>query len=153
MIKKKIKFDSIFEVDDLSIIGISSSLPDYRLVWCINNILNFNFVKHDDFSFVPAKQDEAINFSFFQYHDKENFKWYYFLSNKNQNKFLINEFKSMDYLLLIKGVIDDILINETTAKIKNIKNVQLIQVLDLKKIKHIDLILTDFEIFTSKINK
>ena len=152
MIKKKIKFDSIFEVDDLSIIGISSSLPDYRLVWCINNNLNFNF-KYEDFPFIPAKQIENINFSFFQHHDKENFKWFYFLSNKSQNKFLISDFKSIDYLLFIKGMVDELLINETILKIKKIKNVHLTQLLDLKKIKHLDLILNDFELFTQQFSK
>lgn len=148
---KKIKLDSFYEFDDLTIIGISCSLPDYRLVWYINNNFNFSLCKCDDFSFVPAKQTEAINFSFFQYHDKENFKWYYFMSNKSLSKFLINDFKSIDYLLFIKGNADNSLINETITKLKNIKNVHLTLSLDLKKIKHLDLIYNDFELFTQQI--
>jgi len=150
---KKIKLDSTCEFKDLTIIGINCSLPDYRLIWCLNNTFEYNLIKYDDFGFEQLKQDETINFSFYQYHDIENFKWYYFLSNKTQNKFLINEYKSFNFLLIIKGIVNETLTIDTLNKIKNIKNVQLAVKIDLTRIKNLDLILNDFEMFTYKINK
>ena len=147
------KLDSKYEFGDLTIIGINCTLPDYRFIWYLNKKFNFNLIKDDDFALETTKDNESISFSFYQHHDVENFKYYYFLSNKSLNKFLINEFKSFNYLLIIKGIVNDIMFSDIINIIKSIKNVQLVLKLDLKKIKNLDLILNDFEMFTYKINK
>jgi len=150
---KKIKLDSAFDYDDLTIIGINCTLPDYRFIWHLNNKFNFNLIKYDDFGIDQSNEVVAVRFSFYQYHDVENFKKYYFLANKNQNKFLINEYKDFNFLFMIEGTVNDLFISDLLKKIKSIKNVLLTITLDLTKVKQLDLILHDFEMFTFKINK
>ena len=150
---KKVKLESKSDFNDLTIIGINCSLCDYKFIWNINNALHFNLIKDDDFFFEEVNQNESISFSFYHYHDIENFKWYYFLSNKTHNKFLVKEYKSFNFLLIIKGNVNDLLINDTLNSLKSIKNVQLALTLDLSRIKQLDLILNDFEMFTYKIKK
>jgi len=150
---KKIKLDLTFCYKDITIAGIHSHLPDYRLVWGFNNIFKFNFVKANDFCFVPLKEEKPVPFSCFQYHDEINFKKYFLLSNKFNNHNIVNEYKMFDYLLIVKGNLNENQTNEMLAHIKDMKQVLLCKEIDFSKIKSFDIIMNDFEIFVSEINK
>jgi len=150
---KKIKLESTYSFDDINIIGINTSMPDYKLIWNINNTFTHNLIKRDDFNFEMLKTAELIPFSFYQYHDMLNNKWIYLLSNKTYNKYLIPEYKTFNYLFIIKGISNDSYINAYLSKLKSIKNVIMCNMLDLKKIKFLDVIITDFELFTIELNK
>ncbi len=150
---KKIKLEHLYNYDDLNIIGINASMPDYQLIWHLNNTLAYNLIKKEDFIFEMLKTAEKLPFSYYQYHDLNNNKWVYLLSNKSLNKNLITEYRSFNFLLIIKGMAADTLVADMSSQLKSIKNVIMTSKLDLKKIKNLDVIFNDFELFTIEINK
>ena len=66
MISKEKKIQ-IASFDDTTVIGINSSLPDYKLAWSINNQLSIDLMRYDDLEF------EGATFSFFYYTAGENY--------------------------------------------------------------------------------
>ena len=78
----------IASFDDTTVIGINTSLPDYKLAWSINKQLSIDLVRYDDLEF------EGAEFSFFYYTAGENYNVYRVLYSFNPR---------LDYLFLIQN--------------------------------------------------
>lgn len=91
---KKIRIASF---DDTTVIGINSSLPDYKLAWSINNKLSIDLVRYDDLEF------EGAEFSFFYYTAGENYNVYNLVSLVRREKVLYSFNPRIDYLFLIQN--------------------------------------------------
>lgn len=91
---KKIQIASF---DDTTIIGINSSLPDYKLAWSINKQLSIDLVRYDDLEF------EGGEFSFFYYTAGENYNVYNLVSLVRKDKVLYSFKPRLDYLFLIQN--------------------------------------------------
>lgn len=92
--ERKIKIASF---DDTTVIGINSSLPDYKLAWSINNKLSIDLVRYDDLEF------EGSSFSFFYYTAGENYNVYNLVSLIRREKVLYSFNPRLDYLFLIQN--------------------------------------------------
>jgi len=126
-------------------------MPDYKLVWHINTMHPYNFVKKNDFPFKPIKHDKAICFSYYAFEDGMNYLNYCLISNKNEAAFLIPEYKKLDYICFISGTNPEKFVHIFKEGVKKIKNVALAMELDKKKIKGFRLLINDLELF--KLNK
>lgn len=91
---KKIQIASF---DDTTVIGINSSLPDYKLAWSINKQLSIDLVRYDDLEF------EGTEFSFFYYTAGENYNVYNLVSLVRKDKVLYSFNPRLDYLFLIQN--------------------------------------------------
>ncbi len=91
---KKIRIASF---DDTTVIGINSSLPDYKLAWSINNKLSIDLVRYDDLEF------EGAEFAFFYYTAGENYNVYNLVSLVRREKVLYSFNPRIDYLFLIQN--------------------------------------------------
>lgn len=91
---KKIQIASF---DDTTVIGINSSLPDYKLAWSINKQLSIDLVRYDDLEF------EGGEFSFFYYTAGENYNVYNLVSLVRKDKVLYSFKPRLDYLFLIQN--------------------------------------------------
>ena len=91
---KKIRIASF---DDTTVIGINTSLPDYKLAWSINNKLSIDLVRYDDLEF------EGTEFSFFYYTAGENYNVYNLVSLVRREKVLYSFNPRLDYLFLIQN--------------------------------------------------
>lgn len=87
----------IASFDDTTVIGINSSLPDYKLAWSINNKLSIDLVRYDDLEF------EGVGFSFFYYTAGENYNVYNLVSLVRKDKVLYSFNPRLDYLFLIQN--------------------------------------------------
>ena len=87
----------IASFDDTTVIGINSSLPDYKLAWSINNKLSLDLVRYDDLEF------EGSGFSFFYYTAGENYNVYNLVSLVRKDKVLHSFNPRLDYLFLIQN--------------------------------------------------
>ncbi len=100
-----VKFTLSFEDDyDFKLIGLFSHIKDYRLSWEINNALNIDLIKDDNYSiFLKGNEQEH---PFFSFTDEEDQISFYLLGNRSQQGPLIPE-ESCDYFLLIKGYLQE----------------------------------------------
>ena len=91
---KKIQIPSF---GDTTVIGINSSMVDYRLAWNINNKLSIDLARYDDLIF------EGNLFSFFYYSAGDNYNVYNLVSLTYRERMLYAFTPRLDYLFLIQN--------------------------------------------------
>jgi len=106
---------------DFELVGICSHAKDYRLSWEINNVLEFDLEKGENYE-INIKGDNQ-SYSFFSFIDDENHLEYYLINNRCSKGVLIPEEKKSDYFLLIRGIRRGGEKEELINKIGEIKNV------------------------------
>ena len=106
---------------DFELVGICSHAKDYRLSWEINNVLEFDLEKGENYE-INIKGDNQ-SYSLFSFIDDENHLEYYLINNRCSKGVLIPEEKKSDYFLLIRGIRRGEEKEELINKIGEIKNV------------------------------
>lgn len=114
------------------IIGIAAHQNDYRLSWAVNKALSWKLHKTDDFTLAASKNQQAKSFSAYSF-DTDNLNSIQLISNRSEYGYLISEYKTIDFVLLLYGDFSE-------SAISNI----------LKEIKQLDIVLTAFVL--EKIN-
>jgi hypothetical protein len=100
----KIKKHTIeFETDyDYEMIGICSHHSDYRIVWEINDQLEFQLFKNTElFKIWNTKGELQSEHPYYLFNDIENYTSFFLITNKQNNEFLIPEKKQIDYFIFI----------------------------------------------------
>jgi hypothetical protein len=141
------------EFDDLQAwftIGISSQLPDYKLLFRINKALQVKFIRVDDFA-VNLPKMKGI-FSLYAHYDVVNKIDFFLLSNRNEGKVLLSEFKQLDYFFIIKDETGSDLIDEYKSKIKTIEEVMFTQIIDIESAKNYPIVAEGFEMHLDEID-
>ena len=93
---KKIQIASF---DDTTVVGINSSLPDFKLAWSVNNALAIDLSRYDDLIF------EGAPFAFFYYNAGENCNVYNLVSLNSRDRVLYPFKPRLDYLFLIQNTL------------------------------------------------
>ena len=83
--------------DDTTVIGINSSLLDYKLAYSVNNALTIDLARHDDLVF------EGAPYAFYYYTAGENYNVYNLVSLISRERVLYSFKPRIDYLLLIQN--------------------------------------------------
>lgn len=82
---------------DTTVVGINSSLLDYKLAYSVNNALAIDLARYDDLIF------EGIPYSFFYYTAGENYNVYNLVSLVSHERVLYAFNPRIDYLFLIQN--------------------------------------------------
>lgn len=85
--------------DDTTVVGINSSLPDYKLAFTVNNALAIDLARHDDLLF------EGIPYAFFYYTAGENYNVYNLVGLTSRERVLYPFKPRLDYLFLIQNTL------------------------------------------------
>lgn len=153
------KIDIDFDLElDFILIGVSSSLKDYKLCHFINKNagLNLTFGKeaHIDHNGKPKlkpveeldyhilhergkdKKEHTHHYQIYRYCN-ENFEYeFYLVNNKSlENSFLVPEAANFDYFMLIKHYIDDEDLDLLMDRIRGIPEVMLVKEIDPTALK------------------
>ena len=124
--KNKISF-RIPSYNDTAIIGINSTLVDYKLACRINDKLGIDLVRQDDLFF-----EEAV-YSFYYYTAGENSPVYNLVSTVCFDKMLLDFSPRIDYLLIIRNDPMQNRIEANKAKIAEIEGVGYVFLIDSHK--------------------
>lgn len=133
------------------VIGITTTLKDYRLTFFLNKLGDFDFKRAETFVFSIKNQE--FEYSIYTYADKFNMQNFYLLSNKANSVKLVPDFKHFDYILILDGEFDEDYISVLTKKIKSISGVMLASKLDFSSITKVPNLALSFEIHLDKIFK
>ncbi|MCG1035154.1 IPExxxVDY family protein [Polaribacter sargassicola] len=142
--------------DEYSLIGIHSTLEDYKLAYLLNKTLDTRFCKSEkDLEFV--KEKDKITYSLFNYENATYDLEYFLISNsfisKNQaisknlllnsetKIHLIPEKKKVDFFLKISGDLEYEFVMKTINKIKNIDYVITAYSIDKNTLKSKDFLI------------
>ena len=135
-----------FNIDydnEYQIIGISSHLKAYKLIYFMNNVLNYKFKRTDDL--IGNYENESISYSSYIFRDDDSRIEYCLISNHHPEKKLIPVLKQIDYFLAIKFLQENKTITELVKKIKNIPRILTAFKIDDKAFKDIEILLNDIE--------
>jgi hypothetical protein len=111
---------SFFE--NTSMIGITTTLKDYKLCWLLNNYLGLQFARSLREDFKLVKKGRTYFFSLFEYKNEYTHTEHYLYCNKYDGESLLPELKQMDFLWLLRNV------NSTSDYIKELNNIPQVQI-------------------------
>ena len=151
----KLNFDD-FDTIDYHLIALHTSLEDYRLAYFINQKLPINLSKSNFETLIKNKERE-VSFSIFGYFDTEKEISWTLIQNKNETihlkkeltqnlfsdvvieietkKFLLPEFKKVDYFLKIDNSEERQSNSEIELLLNTIENVSMAYSIETTKIK------------------
>lgn len=126
--------------DDIHLIGINTTLVDYKLAYYFNELLHFNFVRLKEILL-----DDALPYAFFYYNAGENRNAYNLVALKSGNHLCLKLNPHIDFLLIIRNHLTDERLAQLVKLVRGIKDVTYAYSLDLSKTPAIDVILEKIE--------
>ncbi len=148
MAEKKIKNEL---TTDYKLVGIASSLKEYKLCYHLNLLLNCDFRKLTDLVLEPAGRTRKVQFSVFKAGDEDDKNHFNVFSNKNFQDILLPEISNFDFVLQIHGLYDDEDLRSLIAGIKNFPEVMMTAEIPLKKIKSKERLIYEEEKIVQKL--
>ncbi len=127
------------------IIGISSHLKGYKLLYLINDSLKFKFNRIEDFLRIDKKSGD-IFYPVYKYYDTETRSEFCLISNHNPDRKLIPELKQIDYLLITKDLQDESITDNIVRKIKQTPRVLTAYRVEVAISKNLEILLNDLEV-------
>ena len=114
--------------NELSIIGISTTLNGLSLAQSINSLLNTDLRLCKDFESYNKEENQSYCFKNYHYSNEIHHLKHFLISNKNNdNKLLIKTHIKYDYIYVIIGRDNNIYASDFTEKIKKVQNIQLVR--------------------------
>ena len=132
-----------------SVIGITSSLKDYRLTFYINKLSHIQFKRVDPFVF--HHKNQAFTYSLYIFIDNKNLRNYYLISNKANSVKLVPKLQHFDYLLFMDGEVNEDSTKELAKEVKTFDYITLTSVVDFAEIDKIKNLRTSFDIHLDKV--
>lgn len=135
--KKKNRLASDYPFD-FELIGIVSSVKEYKLAWHLNQLPEFHLVKAEDVK-IEFSDNKLIRVSNLK--DENEFRRAYLLKNKlvtsnsSINQYLLPELQQFDYLLKLSSQTQENWASEINEKLKFIETIDYSLVVDITKIK------------------
>lgn len=113
--------------DDIKVIGINTTLLDYKMAWNINRALCLDLTRYAD---IPIK---GVDFSFYYHSAGEQCNVYDLVALTRQEKSWMNLSPHVDYILIIRNEIAEDRLQNFVKGIRGIKGVIHAFLVDLTK--------------------
>ncbi len=125
--KLTLNVDEIAEdfFDDCQLIGITSSVKNYRFCWQLNAELGYRFRLNADIEIQIIRKKRKYFFPVYQCAGDHAFFNHFLYHNQFDGEYLLPEFKHMDFLWLIKG--DGFESNQSKELIQLLKSMPCVQ--------------------------
>ena len=119
---KKIVLD-LDDSFDFEVIGICTSLVDYRLAWEINQCLGLKLSRSGEDYYKTNKKGEVLSsHSLYEDVDEDQNTDYILIKNKNKGKHFVSELEMIDFFLLINALRNDV--SETSTRLREVQTIQ-----------------------------
>lgn len=122
-------------VTDYKLVGVATSLKEYKFCFHLNQLLGCDFNKLKDLIFEPTDRTRKVQFSVFKAGDETDQNSYMVFSNKNKQDVLLPEISNFDYVIKIHGKYEAADIKTLTDGIRLFPDVMMTAEIPLKKIK------------------
>ena len=142
--------------ENYTLIGIHTTLEDYKLAFLLNSHLKTNFHRAK-YSLDFDNKKEDVSFSIYSYTNKEyDFEWYLIsnsctqeatlnsnelLQSTEKKTYLINEKKKVDFFIKIIGETDQMFITKTIDRINTINQIVTSYNIDTNTLKSKDFLI------------
>ncbi len=129
------KFNLEFEEEyPFYVVGITSSIKDYKLCWHLNKELGLNLVRHTSLELFNKRRD-SVSHEFFLYEDEDAQVNYRLIENRKGGNLFLTEAPQADFLMILdeSPVLD---CENLIKRIKSIRSVLMAFRIDLDKVKN-----------------
>ena len=127
--------DEFFE--DTKLLGIVTTVKDYRFCWNLNNMLGLDFRINHDIEIKLIRKKRRYFFSVYEYHEPNTSLCHYLYNHLFDGEYLLPEFKNLDFLWLMKNdTVSLEYLEQLKTLLRSIPGVQLITELTNEKIKN-----------------
>ena len=136
MSKKKLDVEIGVEA---AVIGVVSSLKDYKLAWKINQVFKIELILDEDLVISMANNTNVIvsNYCY-----QTDFLKINLIRNKGMDQtkatYLVPELPQIDFFMLITGEEFFMDVEEAVSKLKELEGVSFVQLIDISKLKSKD---------------
>src|SRR5690554_6473063 len=134
---KKTKLFVPYEYE-FDLIGITTTVKEYKLAWSINNLLNIRLVKDKDLE-IAFKNDTFVVISNFIYETENSvlrlLKNKSFGQGAGSHGYLVPELKDFDYIVLISGFEDTFSTEELIQKFRTLSEIDFLQKINVDQLK------------------
>lgn len=123
--------------EDTRLLGIVTTIKDYRFCWKLNKMLNLDFRINPEIEIQLKRKNRNYFFSVYNYFEPNSFLSHYLYNNVFEGEYLLPEFKHLDFLWLMKyDSVSDEYIKQLLPLLRDIPEVQLVIELSPEKIKN-----------------
>ena len=123
--------------EDSRILGIMAPISDYHFCWQLNNLLDMELVLNNEIEIQLAKKSRNYFFGVYEYNEPTGSLSHFIYNNRFDGEYLLQEFKHLDFLWLMKGnMMDDNMLQMKIDALKSINSVQLVVELTNEKIRN-----------------
>ncbi|HRN48103.1 MAG TPA: IPExxxVDY family protein [Niabella sp.] len=123
--------------EDTKLLGIVTTVKDYRFCWHLNNMLGMDFRVNHEIEIQLNRKKRTYFFSVYEYKEPASTLVHYLYNNLWDGEYLLPEFKHLDFLWLMKNdTVTDEYLNHLISLLKSIPDVQLVTELNNEKIKN-----------------
>jgi len=98
---KRIKLELDEEIE-FPILGISTALLDYHLVWNLNTSLDLSFQKENNFFTLPNKKKELKSYEYYLHKNEDDLSKYFLVKNIQQGSVLFADSEKLDFFLVLR---------------------------------------------------
>jgi len=119
---------------DYRLVGIGTSLKEYKICFHLNRLLGCDFRKLEALVFEPKDRTRKTEFSVFKAEDASKNTFIVF-TNKNMGEYLLPEISNFDYILQIRGKFTEDDMKALMDGIRQFPEVLMCLEVPLKKIK------------------
>ena len=126
--------------DDIHLIGINSTLVDYKLAYYFNNELKFNFIRLDE-----IQLDNELPYAFFYYNAGENHNAFNLVAMRNKEHVSVKLNPQIDYLLIVRNHTTEERLSQLVKSIRGLNGVSYAYLMDLNKVPALDVLLERIE--------
>ena len=127
--------DEFFE--DTKLLGIVTTVKDYRFCWNLNTMLDLDFRINHDIEIKLKRKRRLYFFSVYEFQESNTSLCHYLYNNLCDGEFLLPEFKHLDFLWLMKNdIVAEAYLAQLKLLLRDIPGVQLVTELTNEKIKN-----------------
>jgi len=142
----KHRFNFTYEID-FQLIGIVSAVQEYKVAFLLNQLLNLNFKRIEDWEVLLHKKKELQYFKQYYYKDELLKRAFYLIKNKAGGFYCLPEFAVLDYLFIWLGDMQGDELEYFHQQIKTLNVVSSAIQIKVNEIKNVENILIDEESF------
>lgn len=128
--------------DDIVVIGISTTLSDYKLAWHLNEALKLELKKVPG---IPAVEPDSEPYSLYYYDGGENENVFSLLQLAREGRRLLVMPVPLDYLMVVRNILKHENLQRMLSVIRTIRDVSAAWQIDPAKTKGMDPLLEALE--------
>lgn len=139
--------------EELSLIGITSTLAGYRLIHHINKSLDIDFAQQEDLPYYLTEKN-VLQLPFYHcIHAPTQNNWFMLSNSAQKQKKAIPALKNVDFFLIIDDMQSDAAKSNLLKHLRKIKGVQMATAISAASVKKMELLYADMELHLMEIQK